>query len=147
MKVIFTKNLKGQGKIGDVKEVKDGYGSNFLIKNGYAILATPNNLSKLQKSLEEQALEENLLIKDKEVEKKKLEKEKIVFFLQTGKNGKLFGTVTSKQIREKLSTLGYKIDKKDIHMDHTLDTLGIHNVDINLHKKVKAIIKVEIKSK
>lgn len=147
MKVIFTKNLKGQGKIGDVKEVKDGYGSNFLIKNGYAILATPNNLSKLQKSLEEQALEENLLIKDKEVEKKNLEKEKIVFFLQTGKNGKLFGTVTSKQIREKLSTLGYKIDKKDIHMDHTLDTLGIHNVDINLHKKVKAIIKVEIKSK
>ena len=147
MKVIFTKNLKGQGKIGDVKEVKDGYGNNFLIKNGYAILATPNNLSKLQKSLEEQALEENLLIKDKEVEKKKLEKEKIVFFLQTGKNGKLFGTVTSKQIREKLSTLGYKIDKKDIHMDHTLDTLGIHNVDINLHKKVKAIIKVEIKSK
>lgn len=147
MKVIFIKDLKGQGKKGEVKEVKDGYGMNFLIKNGYAIKATDGSLTRLQKENEENALEENLLIKEKEAQKKQLQKEKIVFSAKTGKDGRMFGTITSKQIKEKLNDLGYQIDKKLIHMDHIIDSLGVHIVKIELHKKVIAEIKVQVISK
>lgn len=142
MKVIFIKDLKGQGKKGEVKEVKDGYGMNYLIKNGYAIQATPANLTKLRKKNEENALETHLLIQEKTSEKRKMEKEKIEFFVKTGKDGRMFGTITSKQIKEALGKLGYQVDKKLIHLDHTIDTLGVHNVEIELHKKVTAIVKI-----
>ncbi len=147
MKVIFIKDLKGQGKKGEVKEVKDGYGMNFLIKNGYAIKATDGSLTRLQKENEENALEENLLIKEKEAEKNQLQKEKIEFFVKTGKDGRIFGTITTKQIKEKLNDLGYKIDKKLIFMDHTIDSLGVHVVKIELHKKVVAEVKIQVSSK
>ena len=147
MKVIFIKDLKGQGKKGEVKEVKDGYGMNFLIKNGYAIKATDGSLTRLQKENEANALEENLLIKEKEAEKNQLQKEKIEFFVKTGKDGRIFGTITTKQIKEKLNDLGYKIDKKLIFMDHTIDSLGVHVVKIELHKKVVAEVKIQVSSK
>lgn len=147
MKVIFIKDLKGQGKKGEVKEVKDGYGMNFLIKNGYAIQATTSSLTKLKKQNEENALEEHLLIQEKTDEKKRMEKEKIEFSVKTGKDGRMFGTITSKQIKEALGKLGYQVDKKLIHIDHTIDTLGVHNVEIELHKKVIATIKVHVVSK
>ena len=147
MKVIFVKDLKGQGKKGEVKEVKDGYGMNFLIKNGYAIKATDGSLTRLKKENEENALEENLLIKEKETESKNLAKEKIVFTAKTGKDGRMFGTITSKQIKEKLDELGYKIDKKAIHLDHTIDSLGVHIVEIEIHKKVIAKENVQVINK
>lgn len=147
MKVIFIKDLKGQGKKGDVKIVKDGYGMNFLIKNGYAVQATPASLTKLQKQNEENALEEHLLIQEKTVEKNKIEKEKLEFFVKTGKDGRMFGTITAKQIKEALGKLGYQVDKKLIHLDHVIDTLGFHNVEVELHKKVIATIKVSVISK
>lgn len=147
MKVIFIKDLKSQGKKGEIKEVKDGYGMNFLIKNGYAIKATTTNLTKLQKQKEVIALEEHLLIQEKTIEKNKMQKEKIEFFMNTGKDGRMFGSITSKQIKEALRILGYQVDKKLIHIDHTIDTLGIHNVEVQLCKQVNAIIKVHVISK
>lgn len=147
MKVIFIKDLKGQGKKGEVKEVKDGYGMNFLIKNGYAIQATSANLTKLKKHNEENALEEHLLIQEKTIEKSKMEKEKLQFLVKTGKDGRMFGTITSKQIKEQLAKLGYQVDKKLIHIDHVIDTLGIHDVKVELHKQVIATIKVHVVSK
>lgn len=147
MKVIFIKDLKGQGKKGEVKEVKDGYGMNFLIKNGYAIKATDASMNRLNRENAYHALEENLLIKDKESEKEKLAKETLVFKMKTGKDGKIFGQVSTKQIKEELDKLGYKIDKKIIHLDHPIDTLGVHIVSINLHKQVKAEVKVKVIAK
>lgn len=144
MKVIFIKDVKGQGKKNEIKEVKDGYAKNFLIKNGYAVQATNNNAAKVQKQVSEQALEENLLVKDLEVIKTKLEKEKMIFKVQTGKNEMMFGKISTKQIKEKLNELGYKIDKKMIKLDHDIMSLGIHNVIIELHKKVIATIKISV---
>ena len=145
MKVIFIKDVKGQGKKGEIKEVKDGYGMNFLIKNKYAVQATNQSVNQLKKQNAEKALEENLLIKDMEDIKKKLEKEKIVFKAKTGKGDQMFGTISVKQIKEKLSELGYNIKKQDIHLEIPLQTLGFHEVEVELHKKVIAKIKVEIK--
>lgn len=145
MKVIFLKDLKKQGKKGEVKEVKDGYGNNFLIKNGYAIAATDSNLRELHKKNDESQLEENLLIKDMEQLKKQLEKEKFIFCAKTGKDGRMFGQISVKQIKEKLTDLGYKIDKTAIHLDHPIQSLGTHIVDLELHKTVIAQIKVQVK--
>lgn len=145
MKVIFIKDVKGQGKKGEIKEVKDGYGMNFLIKNKYAVQATETSVNRLKKENSEKALKENLLIKDMEDLKKKLEKEKIVFKAKTGNQDQMFGTISVKQIKEKLATLGYKIEKQDIHLEFPLQTLGFHEVEIQLHKKVIAKIRIEIK--
>jgi len=145
VKVIFIKDVKGQGKKGDIKEVKDGYGMNFLIKNNYAVQATSTSVNRLKKENAEKALEENLLIKDMEDLKKKLEKEKFVFKAKTGNQDQMFGTISVKQIKEKLSELGYNIKKQDIHLEFPLQSIGFHEVEIELHKKVIAKIKVEIK--
>lgn len=145
MKVIFLKDVKGQGKQGEIKEVKDGYGMNYLIKNGYAVKATDTSVNRLNKEKAEKALEENLLVKDMEILKTKLEKEKIVFKAKTGAQDQMFGTISVKQIKEKLSELGYNIKKQDIHLEFPLSTIGFHEVDIELHKKVIAKIKIEIK--
>ena len=145
MKVIFIKDVKGQGKRGEIKEVKDGYGMNFLIKNKYAVQATNQSINQLKKEKQELALEENLLIKDMEDLKKKIEKEKIIFKAKTGNKDQMFGTISVKQIKEKLSELGYKIQKQDIHLEFPIQSLGFHEVEIELHKKVIAKIKIEIK--
>ena len=145
MKVIFIKDVKGQAKKSEIKEVKDGYGMNYLIKNGYAVKATDTSVNRLKKENAEKALEENLLIKDMEVIKQKLEKEKISFQAKTGNQDQMFGTISVKQIKEKLNELGYNIKKQDIHIPNPIQSIGYHEIEIHLHKKVIAHIKIEIK--
>lgn len=144
MKVIFIKDVKGQGKKNEIKEVKDGYGQNFLIKNGYAVLATQTNIEKLNKKLTEDRLEESLLIKEMESLKEKLEKEKFTFKVITGKQDMMFGKISTKQIKEELNKKGYKIEKTQIKLDNPITSLGFHNVNIELHKKVIATIKINV---
>lgn len=144
MKVIFIKDLKGQGKKGEVKEVKDGYAMNFLIKNKYAVVASGDNLKTLDrdnKRMEKEDLERQTLAKEV---KTKLEATKFTFKVKTGKQDQVFGSVSTKQIEKELEKKGYKIDKKAIKLDNPISSLGFHNVDIELHKKVKATIKVEL---
>lgn len=144
MKVIFIKDLKGQGKKGEIKSVKDGYGTNFLIKNGYAVAATEGNV-KHQETLNQKKLEEEQeLIKKCEQIKEKLGKMTLKFKVKTGASDKVFGSVSSKQIVTELAKKGIDIDKRTIKNDSELTCLGFHDVKIELHKKVIAIIKVEL---
>lgn len=147
MKVILLTDVKGQGKKNEIKEVKDGYAENFLIKKGLAIKATETNIEKVSKKVSEDALEENLLIKELGNVKNELEKETLEFKVKTGNQDRVFGSISSKQIKEKLNELGYKIEKQNIKMDHIIDSLGIHNVEIELHKKVVATIKIKVSKK
>lgn len=144
MKVIFLKDVKGQGKKGQIKEVKDGYGMNYLIKNRYAVQATAKSIERLQKENEEKALQEDLQIKECENIKQHLEKLKIKIPVKTGEQDRVFGSVSSKQIHNELQKLGFQIDKKNIKTESDLTTLGTHNVIIELHKKVSATIKIEL---
>ena len=144
MKVIFIKDLKGQGKKGEIKEVKDGYGTNFLIKNGYAILANDGNLKQFNTQKEKEKLNETLKIKDSESLKEKLEKLNIKIKVKTGNCDKVFGSVSTKQIHEELKKMNYSIDKNKIKINEPLTTLGTHVVNIELHKQVIANLKVDL---
>lgn len=144
MKIILIKDVKKQGKSGDILEVKDGYGS-FLINKGEAVLATSNSVNRLDRENKEKEVKENNLIKECEVLKKKLENLKISFKVKTGEQDRVFGSVSAKQIVEELKNKGYNIDKKQVKTNNTISALGFHDVDIELHKKVVATIKIELK--
>ena len=144
MKVIFIKDLKGQGKKGEIKEVKDGYGTNYLIKNGYAVLANESNLKHFNTQKNKELLEENLYIKECEKLKEQLEKLKINIQVKVGKEDKVFGSVSTKQIVTELKKLNFDIDKNKIKITTPLSSLGTHVVAIELHKKVIANLKINL---
>ena len=145
MKVIFIKDLKKQGKVNEIKEVSDGYAMNFLIKNGYAVKYTKTSNEILNTNIENQRKEEENNIKNAKSLKEKVEKEELVVNLKSGKDGRTFGTVSTKQIEESLKSLKYNIDKKQIIVDLPLNSVGTHYVKINLHKTVQANLKIVIK--
>ena len=143
MKVIFIKDLKGQGKKGEIKEVKDGYGT-FLIKNKIANIANESNLKHYNTLKSKQELEENLYIKECEKLKEQLEKLKINIKVKVGAQDRVFGSVSTKQIATELKKLDYSIDKNKIKLDHPLSSLGTHIVNIELHKNVTANLKINL---
>ena len=145
MKVIFIKDLKNQGKVDEIKEVSDGYATNFLIKNGYAVKYTKTSNERLKDDIKLREKKEEEEIKKANSIKTQLAKENLIFEVKTGKDGKVFGSISNKQISEKLSSKGYEIDKKKIVISSPLNTIGIHYVNINLHKKVTCEIKITIK--
>ncbi len=143
MEVIFIKDLRNQGKKGQIKNVKDGYAENFLIKNGYAVIKNKENLAKLNHELKKKEELDQENKKTAEELKKKLDKETIEFKVKTGEGDKVFGSISIKQIKEELEKKGYKIEKSMI--EHTtISSLGFHNVDINLYANITATIKVHV---
>ena len=143
MKIILLKDVKKQGRSGDILNVKDGYGT-FLINKGDAVLATNNSIDRLDRENKEKEKTEQHLIKKCQDIKNKIEKLNICFKVKTGANDKVFGSISAKQIVEELKSRGYEVDKKQIKFDTTLDTLGYHIVIIELHKKVIAKLKIEL---
>ena len=144
MEVIFIKDLRGQGKKGDIKTVKDGYGENFLIKKGYAVLKTSESLAQLKK---EQKEKENIKAQNmqeaKEL-KERIEKITLDFKVKTGQGDKVFGSVSTKQIKDELAKENIKVEKNMIKLDESLSSLGFHNVEIELYPKIVAKLKVHL---
>lgn len=144
MKVIFLKDLRGQGKKGEIKEVKDGYAQNYLIKNGYAEKLTDQSYQRYLSNKEEEQALDNKNKEEANQIKKLLEKVELVFKVKTGKMDKVFGSVTSKQIKDDLEKLGIFVDKKQIDAKEGLSTLGYHDVKIDLYKDIYGVVKVKL---
>ena len=144
MEVIFIKDLKNQGKKGQVKNVKDGYAENFLIKNGYAVKKTKENLSKLNHELAKKE-KENQENKNNAIElKEKLANITLEFKVITGEWDKVFGSISVNQIKDELNKQGFKIEKSAIKLNNTIASLGFHNVDLELYNDVVATVKVHV---
>lgn len=148
MKVILLKDVKGTGKKGEIKEVSDGYARNFLLKKGVAVEANQANMKELDeksKSKERKALieyEEAILLG------KQMENVNIQIEVKSGEGGRLFGSITSKEIAEQLKKQkNIDIDKRKILMDEPIRTLGSTLVEIKLHQKVTTKIRVDVKEK
>lgn len=144
MKVIFIKDLKGQGKKNEIKEVSDGYGKNFLINKGYAVMATPTSLKKLNQEKLENKEKEELQKKEATIMKEKLSNIILKFKVKTGEQEKVFGSISPKQICSELKNQGFNIDKKMLKLTENLAYLGFHNIEIELYKGIIATLKVEL---
>jgi large subunit ribosomal protein L9 len=146
MKVIFLKDVKGRGKKGEIKNVADGYAHNFLIKQGLAIEANNANVSTLdaqKKKEEKQAAEE--LAEAKKL-KETIEKITVELSAKAGEGGRLFGSITTKQIAEELQKKhGIKIDKRKMELADAIRTLGHTKVPVKLHPEVLATLTVSVK--
>lgn len=148
MKVILNKDVKGLGKKGDVVEASDGYARNFLIPKKVASEATEGNVKSLnmKKRAEEEKLKEEL--NDAKKLAKVLEGVKVEIYTKAGEGGRLFGSVTSKEIAENLKKkFKIDIDKRKINLKDPIKTLGTTNVEVKIHPKVKAKLSVNVKEK
>ncbi len=145
MRVIFLKDVKGKGKKGEVKEVSVGYAQNFLLKNNMAIEATPGNLSKLegqQKRVEKDAAGE---LAEAKVLKEQIEKITVEMKAKSGEGGRLFGSITTKQIADALQkSEGIKVDRRKMELPDAIRALGFTNVPIRIHLDVTATLKVHV---
>lgn len=143
MKVIFTQDVKGKGKKGDIKDVPVGYANNFLIKNGYAVEATPGNLKQLEQKNKRIEKEKQQEFEDAKALKEKLEKLEVEVKAKSGEGGKLFGSISTKQIAEALNKQhGIKLDKRKMDLPNGIHALGYTNVPVKLHKDVDGTIRV-----
>ena len=145
MKVIFLQDVKGKGKKGEMKEVSVGYAQNFLLKNKLAVEATPAAMSQLQgqkKRAEKDAAEE--LAAAKEL-KTKIDNITVEMKAKSGEGGRLFGSITTKQIADALEKKEkLKVDRRKMELPDAIRSLGYTNVPIKLHPDVTATLKVHV---
>lgn len=144
MNVILKKEVSDLGRFGDRVKVAEGYARNYLIPKGLAVEATPGNLKQfdaekdafLKKTAEKKAKAEKL--------KAELEAVSLSFARKAGEDEKLFGSVTSHDIEEGLKGKGFQVEKKDIHIDEPIKTIGQFTVHVKLHSEVEANVTVGV---
>jgi len=145
MKVLLIKDVKSLGKAGEVKEVKPGYGQNFLIKKGFAKPATPEIIAEHEAELKRKAEEEAAEIARLKEMAEKLDKVEIIITKKLGQNGHLFGAVTKDEIAHALKEQhGIEIDKKHITDKTAIKTVGEHDVDLKLGHGIHATLHVDV---
>ncbi|GAB1465858.1 50S ribosomal protein L9 [Aliarcobacter cryaerophilus] len=145
MKVLLIKDVKTLGKAGEIKEVADGYGKNFLIGKGLALQATNEVIAKHNAEQKKLALKEEEEIKAAKELAEKINATKLTIRHKVGANGQLIGSVTNKEISEELEKqFSIMVDKKSIVVDNKLKTIGIYEVSCKLGHSVNATLKIDI---
>lgn len=145
MKVLLLKDVKNLGKKGAVCNVADGYAQNFLFKNGLAVQASEKAKEIREQEIEKEKQEEQRRVEEATKNKVVLENTMVTFKAKAGKDGRMFGNISTKQVAEELTRITkINIDKRKITSDVTINAFGVTNVNIELHKKVIAKVKVQV---
>jgi len=143
LKVILTNYHEKLGDLGDMVEVKSGYANNYLIPNGIAVPATKGNINQMKLVKQAAVKVEARNIKEAEELAKKLEDLQVTFIVKTGEEGKLYGSITNKDIAEKVSEeRKIEIDRKKIDMQEHIKEIGEYEIELKLYKEVKSSVKV-----
>lgn len=147
MKVILNQDVKGQGKKGDLVEVSDGYARNFLLPKNLAIPASKENINVLKGQQESREYRQQKELEEAQAIAKKIDEIKVVLKAKAGDNGKLFGSITSKDVSEALTQQHHiKIDKKKFVLPDGIKALGTTNVEIKVYTGVVAKLKVSVET-
>lgn len=145
MKVLLLKDVKNLGKKGAVCNVADGYAQNFLFKNGLAVQASDKAQEIRQAEIQKEQEEEAKRVEEANKNKVVLEALMVTFKAKAGKDGRMFGTISTKQVAEEIIKLTkVNIDKRKITSDVPISSFGVTNVNVELHKKVIAKVKVQV---
>ncbi|MBR0165198.1 MAG: 50S ribosomal protein L9 [Lachnospiraceae bacterium] len=145
MKVILLEDVKSLGKKGDIVDVSDGYADNFLIKKKKGVPASEGNLKNLAHEKKKEAENAAERLDAAKALKEKIERVTTDVSMKAGENGKVFGSVSSKEIAQALlSQHGFEVDKKKITLSEPIKSFGIHEVSCKLHPEVTATVRVQV---
>jgi large subunit ribosomal protein L9 len=148
MKVILTEDLRGTGKKGEAVEVRDGYGRNYLVPKGLALLATESNIRRFENIIKNLQDKKGRALKAAADIKEKLEEASLIIKKRAGADGKLFGSVTHKDVADAIKeALGVEIDRKSVKIGEPIRSTGAHTLEIHLERNVNATVKVEVEKK
>lgn len=144
MKVLLLQDVKGQGKKGEIINVSDGYANNFLLKKGLGIIATADTINSVaikNKAIERQKAEEKQKAQD---DANKLKGQVIHITASKGSQGKMYGSITNKEIAEELTKLGYAVDKKQIVLKDPIRTTGSYPITVKMYAEISTAITVVV---
>ncbi len=145
MQVILLQDIKGTGKKGDIINASDGHARNYLLPKGLAVEATANNINAKNNKDRKAEEERQQILDEAKALKAKIDELVLVIEAKLGSNGKLFGTITNKEIHEELiKQFGIDIDKKKITMKNPIKAIGTFEVELKLHQKVTAELTVKV---
>ena len=148
MKVILLKDVKGTGKKNEVKEVSDGYARNYLLPKKLAVPADNTNMKELNEKNKPKELKAQKEYEAAVELGKKMEELNVVIYAKAGDGGRLFGSITSKDIAEQIKKQhNIEVDKRKITLDEPIRVLGSRFVDIKIHQKVTTRLRVDVKEK
>ncbi|GBD86260.1 50S ribosomal protein L9 [bacterium BMS3Abin03] len=142
MKIILRKDFESLGHVGDMVEVKNGYAINFLIPRKIAYTASKGNVRALEEEKKNLVRKSQQELTTAEESAAEMEKVSVTIPVQVGEEDKIFGTVTTQMIADALKEKNFEIDKRKIEIDEQIKTLGIYSVNVKLHPRVSAKIKV-----
>ncbi len=144
MEIILKEDVKNLGYKDDIVNVKGGYGRNFLIPQGVAVIASPSNKKMIQENIRQAAHKADKVKKDAEEIATKLEGMTLQIPAKAGETGKIFGSVTTLQISDALKEKGINIERKRISINADIKTLGDYTAEITLHKEVHPEINIQV---
>ncbi|MDY0397291.1 MAG: 50S ribosomal protein L9 [Desulfuromonas thiophila] len=144
MEIILTESIEGLGEVGTIAKVKPGYARNYLLPRGLAVVADKRNMKEFEHQKRQLERKAQKIAQTSEAIKARIEACPCVFSLRAGEEGKLFGSVTSADICDKLAAADIQIDRKKIQLDEPIKLLGEHQVGIKLPGAITATIKVVV---
>lgn len=144
MKILLLQDVKGQGKKGEIINASDGYANNFLIKKGLGVVATADTINSVNiknKAIERQKAEEKAKAMD---DAKRLKGQVVRITASKGSQGKMYGSITNKEIAEELTKLGYPVDKKQVVLKDPIRVTGEYPVTVKMYAEISTTITVVV---